>query len=176
MAGFFGRLGCIFVSVAALGACSSIPSMGGFGPSSGDLSYASGSPVDGRLSGAEHDALAEAFVRAMNEGAPAQWRGKRAAGVVMPGAYALANLKGDPNFRIPSARADLDLVHVMETDLGPHVLTRNSNIRTGPGTENMITEVLPSGSGVDVVGRIDGKGWMLIAVNGEVRGYVFETC
>ncbi len=175
MAGFWGRIAGIIVAAAALGACSGLPSMGGLGSSTGAADFAVGSPIKNRLTGADRDALGEAFVRAMNEGAPAQWRGKRVAGVVMPGDYALANLKADPNARIPAARADLDLAHVMETDLGPHVLTRNSNIRIGPGTENTIAEVVPSGSGVDVVGRIDGKNWMLIAVDGAVRGYVFEN-
>ncbi len=173
MAGLLGRLGAILFAVA-LGACSSLPSVGGLGSSSGDVNYASGSPAAAQLSGRDRDALAIAFGEAMNGGEPVQWRGNRAAGVVMPGNYALANLMADPNARIPMARPDIDLAHVMETDLGPHVLTRNSNIRTGPGTENAIVEVVPSGSGVDVVGRIDSKGWMLIAVSGEVRGYVFE--
>jgi hypothetical protein len=175
MAGFCGRIGGIIVAAAALGACSGLPSMGGLRSSSGGGDYAAGSPVSDRLSSSERDALGEAFVKAMDEGAPVQWRGKRAAGVVMPGNYALANLQADPNARIPAVRADLDLAHVMETDLGPHVLTRNSNIRIGPGTENTIAEVVPSGSGVDVVGRIDSKSWMLIAIDGAVRGYVFEN-
>ena len=174
MAGFWGRIGGIIMSAAALGACSSLPSMGGLGPSSGGGDYAVGSPVSESLSSSDREALGEAFVSAMNDSAPAQWRGKKAAGVVMPGDYALANLRANPNARIPAARADLDLAHVMETDLGPHVLTRNSNIRIGPGTENTIAEVAPSGSGVDVVGRIGSKSWMLIAIDGAVRGYVFE--
>ncbi len=161
----------IFASVA-LGACTSLPSVGGFGSSGGD-NYAVGSPAGARLTGRDRDALADAFVAAMNEGSPKQWRGNRAVGVVMPGNYALANLLADPDARIPAAQAGLDLAHVMETDLGLYVLTRNSNIRTGPGTENEIVEVAPSGAAVEVVGRVVDKNWMLVAVNGEVRGYVF---
>lgn len=175
MADFLGRIGGIIIAAAALSACSGLPSMGGLGSSSNVGDYAVGSPVSDRLSSADRDALGEAFVSAMNDGAPVQWRGKKAAGIVMPGDFALANLKADPNARIPAARADLDLAHVMETDLGPHVLTRNSNIRIGPGTENTIAEVIPSGSGVDVVGRIDSKNWMLVVIDGAVRGYVFEN-
>ena len=174
MAGKLGRISGLVFAAAALGACSSLPSVGGLG-ASGDANYAAGSPAESSLSSRDRDALSGAFIRAMNEGTPAQWRGNRAVGVVMPGAYALANLMADPNRRIPAGRSDLDLAHVMETELGPHVLTRNSNIRTGPGTENAIVEVAPSGSGVDVVGRINDKDWMLVAIDGEVRGYVFGS-
>ncbi|WP_428410051.1 SH3 domain-containing protein [Hyphococcus sp.] len=159
------------IVAALLGACSS---MGSLDPFSGNsVNYAAGTPVDGQLNDADRQALAAAVARALDTGEAQNWRGRRAVGSVAPGGYALANLKADPAARMDAARGDLDLAHVVETDLGLYVLTRNSNIRTGPSTDAKAIEVLPSGSGVEVVGRVRDKNWMLISANGAVRGYVF---
>ena len=158
------------VMALMLGACSSFSDMSPF--ESGSVNYAATSPAGGRLSGADREALAAAFIRAMEDGTPQSWRGGRAVGSVTPGGYALVNLKSDPRERIAAARGDFDLNHRMETELGLHVLTRNSNIRTGPGTDAKVAEVMPSGSGVDVVGRVTDRNWMLVAADGSVRGYV----
>jgi len=159
------------ICAVSLGACSSLSSID---PFSGDsVNFASGSPVESSLSGADKDALSAAVLTAMNTGSAQSWRGRRASGVVTPQAYALGNLKADPARRIEAARGDLELTHVVETELGQYVLTRNSNIRTAPGTNGKPVEVLPSGSGVDVVGRVRDKNWMLISVKDVVRGYVF---
>ena len=167
----FRQMALTMFGAFALGACSSLSSMD---PFSGDsVNFASGSSIDAQLSSADHEALSAAFVTAMNTGAPQSWRGRRASGAVTPQAYALANLKADPAARIEAVRGDLDLTHVVETELGQYVLTRNSNIRTSPGTDGKAVEVLPSGSGVEVVGRVRDRNWMLIAVNDVVRGYVF---
>ncbi len=161
----------MIIGAGVLSACSS---MGSLDPFSGDsVNYAAGTPVADQLNDADREALAAAVARAMETGTAQNWRGRRAVGVVTPGGYALANLKADPAARVDAARGDLDLGHVVETDLGLYVLTRNSNIRTGPGTEAKAVEVLPSGSGVEVVGRVRDKNWMLISANGAVRGYVF---
>ena len=66
-----------------------------------------------------------------------------------------------------------DLPEKKRTDLGLYVLTRNSNVRKGPGTEHGVLETLPAGSGVEVVGRLTDKNWMLVSADGAVRGYVF---
>ena len=163
-------LSCL--AAAALSACANLPGTGAIGAGAPD--YAIGSSSAAQLSGADRAALAEAFVAAMDTGQTRQWRGNRAVGVVMPRGYALANLSLDPDARIAASRGDIDLAHTVETDLGLYVLTRNSNIRTGPGTDNEVIEVLPSGAGVEVVGRVVDRNWMLIAADGVVRGYVFQ--
>ncbi|MAW80182.1 MAG: hypothetical protein CMI63_08080 [Parvularcula sp.] len=159
------------IGAAFLSACSS---MGSLDPFAGDsVNFASGTPVADQLNSADQEALANAVSEAMETGTAQNWRGRRAVGVVNPDGYALANLKADPAERIDAARGDLSLAHIVETDLGLYVLTRNSNIRTGPGTDHKAVEVLPSGSGVEVVGRVRDKNWMLVSANGSVRGYVF---
>ncbi|PQA85805.1 SH3 domain-containing protein [Hyphococcus luteus] len=167
----FRRSALMLMAALALGACSSLSDISPF--ESGGVNYAGGSPAGDRLNGGDRDALAAAFTRAMETGSAQSWRGDRAVGEVTPQGYAIANLKPDPRARIAAARGDFDLAHVMETELGLYVLTRNSNIRTGPGTDNKAVEVLPSGTGVDVVGRVRDRNWMLVAVDGAVRGYVF---
>ncbi len=161
------------VSVLLLAGCSSLPSMGGGDYGGGHFS--AGSPVDQSLTDADREALDGAFKAAMQTGAEQEWRGRRAHGAVRPQGYALANLLADPDARIAASRGDLDLSHVMETEQGLHVLTRNSNVRTGPGTDNPVAEMLTSGTGVDVVGRVAGGEWLLVAVDGVVRGYVHKN-
>ncbi|WP_411819683.1 SH3 domain-containing protein [Hyphococcus formosus] len=171
--GFIQKTAPIFTLLGAftLGACSTLSSMDPFGGD--DINYAKGADLSSQLSRADHDALAYAFVHAMNTGKPQGWRGSSARGVVEPESYAIANLKGNPDARIDASRGDFELTHMVETEMGLYVLTRNSNIRTAPSTKGKIAEVLPSGSGVDVVGRVTDKNWMLIAANDTVRGYVF---
>lgn len=167
------RAASIFSLIAAalLGGCSTFSSMDPFAGDSVD--YAAGAPAAVQLSRTDHDALAYAFTQAMNSGKPQGWAGRRSRGVVEPEGYAIAGLKADPDTRLPSARGDFDLSHVVETEQGLYVLTRNSNIRTGPNAKAPVAEVLTSGSGVDVVGRVSDRNWMLIAADKIVRGYVF---
>lgn len=162
----------LLLMAGALGACSSIPGAD-FLDGGGGENFAAGSPVADQLSGADRDALADAFIAAMETGQRQTWSGRRAVGEVTPGGYELANLYADPRQRIALAHGDVNLAQVVETDLGLYVLTRNSNIRKGPGTEYDIAEVLPSGEGVDVVGKVIDQNWMMIAVDERVRGYVF---
>ncbi|MEZ5893234.1 MAG: SH3 domain-containing protein [Parvularculaceae bacterium] len=162
----------LILSVAGLlAACETFPGAGSFGGGAPD--YAAGQPISARLSGDDRAALAAAFTAAMDNGAQQNWRGKRANGAVVGAGYALAGLLPDENARMDAARGDFDLNVNVETDLGLHVLTRNSNVRIAPDAKAKIAEVLPSGTGVTVVGGVRGKNWMLIAVDGDVRGYVY---
>jgi len=156
-------------------ACSSF-APGGFGASS-SVNYAAGSSLGARLAPRDREALGAVFLRAMEasaQGAAVPWSGARARGSVTPGETMLANLKSNPHMRLP-ARAGLDLTHRLETELGLYVTTRNANVRTGPSTERRIAEQLPAGDGVDVVGKITGQPWMLIAVDERIRGYVHAS-
>ncbi|MEO1250904.1 MAG: SH3 domain-containing protein [Pseudomonadota bacterium] len=168
------RLTLLGVMAAGLAACESFSAFDG-GSAGGSTDYAAGSRLAPTLTGAGERALAAAFVAAMETGAPQRWAGRHAAGEVIPGGYSLANLRADPTSRIPAARADLVLEPVLETELGLFALTRNSNVRLGPGTNHEVTQTLPSGAGVDVVGKVAGGDWMLAAVDGVVRGYVHKN-
>ncbi|GJL95037.1 MAG: hypothetical protein DHS20C05_14420 [Hyphococcus sp.] len=155
-----------------LGACATLPSSGGLSGASGD--FARGSALGGSLSGGDRNALSAAVMRAMETGQAQRWAGSRAAGVVTPGEYSLANLKSDPAKRIPLAHKGIELNHAMETELGLYVLTRNSNIRVGPGTDKSKVQILNAGAGVEVVGGVIGENWMLVAHEGRIVGYVFR--
>jgi hypothetical protein len=162
------------VGAALLASCASLPYLGDDAATGGG-DFAEGSRLAGDLNGKDRDALRTAFLSAMESGAPQRWRGGHAVGEVWPESYSIANLRADPAARVPAARGDLNLASTLETELGLHVLTRNSNVRIGPGTEHAIAEVLPSGAGVDVVGKTAGDDWMLIAADGVIRGYVYEN-
>ncbi len=169
------RLTMLVLAGALLASCESIPYLGADGSSGGSGGFAYGSDLDGSLNRKDREALASAFVDAMETGASRRWRGSHAVGEVWPGGFSIANLKSDPATRIPVSRGDLDLQSSLETELGLYVLTRNSNVRIGPGTNHAIAEVLASGAGVDVVGKTADDDWMLVAVDGVVRGYVFKN-
>lgn len=170
--------GASFRSIAAvlgalaLGACASLP--GGLSGSSHNVNYAAGSALGAQLTGRDAEALSSVFVPAMESGAAKNWSNGGARGAVEPGSYSIANLRGNPDIRI-NARDGLDLTHQMETEQGLYVMTRNANVRTGPSTGRRIAEVLTSGTGVDVVGKIVGQPWMLIAVDERIIGYVHEN-
>ncbi len=162
---FFGLI------ILALGGCVSADNFGG-----GRDNYAAGSSLSGQLGGREVGALEKAFLTAMNDNEPGDavsWRGGAASGKVIPGRRKAGNLRSDPS-ELLDFRPGLFLSQKFETELGEYVLTRKSNIRYGPSTETKVAEVLPSGAGVEVVGRVIGEPWMLIAVNGEIRGFIFD--
>lgn len=160
--------------MAAFGAgCSTLDAVTDRGGS--ERSVAAGSTLQRQLSGRDRSALADAFLSAMKTGDRITWRGKSAAGVIEPTGYALANLMAAPNGRMAAARGDLDLNYMMETELGTYVMRRSGNMRTGPDTQNPIITELPAGAGVEVVGRVTNKPWMLVAIDGAVSGYIFQN-
>lgn len=49
-----------------------------------------------------------------------------------------------------------------------------SNVRGGPGTDYVVVDSLASGETVEVVGRVKGTNWVMIAQNGMGSGFVRE--
>ena len=166
--------GALSVLALALSACSTLPS-GGLGGSS-HPNYAAGSALGSQLEGRARNQLGDQFLAAMDaqSGTTHSWRAKGARGVVIPRAHTVSNLKADP-YQTLSAPRTLNVDHVVETEQGPYVLTRNSNVRTGPSTNYRALETIDSGTGVEVVGLVIGQPWMLIAVDNQVRGYVHKN-
>ncbi len=169
------RLTILALGAAALSACASLPFVGDEFQSSGAENFAGGSQLAVLLAADDARALDAAFVDAMDTGVAKSWRGRRAAGAVTPTGWSISNLRPDPDARVPASRNNIDLAPVLETELGLYVLTRNANVRLGPGVSHGVAETLPSGAGVDIVGRTVRDKWMLIAHEGVVRGYVSET-
>lgn len=135
-----------------------------------------GSPLVRALSSEARGALDAAFDTALRTGAPGAaraWSADGARGTVTPGAAFLQNIFDDPSQRI-AVRAGVDASRTLETDLGDYVLTRNANIRLGPDTKTKAVEVLSAGTAVDALGRVVTARWLLIAYQGQARGYVYE--
>ena len=166
---FFGVL-----SALALSACASLPT-GGLGGSS-HPNYAAGSVLGSQLETRAQNQLGAQFLVAMEgqTGTSHSWRAKGARGVIIPRAHTVSNLKADPYQTLPAPRS-LSVDHVVETEQGAYVLTRNSNVRTGPSTDYRALETIDSGTGVEVVGLVIGRPWMLIAIDNQVRGYVHQN-
>lgn len=161
-------------AVLVLAGCETLPAGRGFGAERAN--FAAGSTLGADLQRRDIEALSTTFLSAIETGQTGvqkPWRGSEARGVVTPGEYRIANLRSNPKMLL-AAPAGLDIRHVVETELGTYVLTRNSNIRLGPGTDAAIAEILPSGTGVDGVGRVIDRPWMLIASKGTVHGYVSQ--
>ena len=143
----------------------------------GGVNFTAGSMLGASVSADDMRALYPAFVTAIETGPagePVAWRGAGASGAVTPGAYMIGNLKPDPRALLPLAAA-LSFSETFETELGLYALTRNANVRSGPSTDAKALDQLPSGTGVDVVGKVSGKPWMLVAVDGAVRGYIHDS-
>lgn len=171
----FIKSAAVGVILALATSCASNSSLPGLSDRSGE-NYAANSKFGDRLSGQDVTVLAPVFVEAMESGTAGErvtWRGRNANGSVTPGRAGAGNLLADPRALLPY-RSGLKLSRRFETELGDFVLTRNSNVRYGPSTDDNVAEILPSGTGVNVVGKtIDGP-WMLVAVDGVISGYVYE--
>lgn len=157
----------------ALSACA-----GGGSPfEAGRVNYAAGSALGRALSAREADALAAAFVSAVESGAsgkPAVWSSGSYSGSVTPGDYLVANLKPD-SARLLPVEGRIEFNDPLATEQGLFVLKGEANLREGPSMEARVIAKLDGGTTVDGVGKTVGKPWMLIAINGVVRGYVHES-
>lgn len=152
---------------------------GGEGPrlGGGDVNFAAGSRLADTMSGRDVAALHEVFLTAIERGetgATRQWSSGSFQGSVTPGQYLVGNLKPDPATLLP-VRGRLELNHAFQTEQGLHALTRNANLRAGPSTDAPVLATLDAGTGVDVVGKLVGQPWMLVAIDGAIRGYVHDS-
>ena len=164
----------IFALAALASACASTGGMVGGG---GDVNYAAHSRLAPQMTGRDAAALETVFVGAIENGAPGEpraWSSGAFTGAVTPGDYLIGNLKPDPATLIP-VRGRLDLGEAYETEQGLHALTRNANLRAGPSTEAAVIATLDAGTGVDGVGKVVGGPWMLVGVDGVVRGYIHTS-
>ena len=161
--------------LAFLTACAGGPSFGPIG-GGGSVNYAAGSNLGATLSGRDVSTLYPVFLDAM-ENAPTgetkRWQSGAASGTVTPGPQKVGNLRFNAN-ELLDFRPGLKLSRNFETDLGEFVLTRNANVRAGPSTNDRAMEVLSSGTGVEVIGKVVGEPWMLISVNDRILGFVYE--
>lgn len=143
----------------------------------GATNYAAGAALGGELGGRESEALAGVFRQSMERGAEGEravWSSGEWSGSVTPGRYLAGNLKPDPATRLPVDPA-VDLSESYETELGLFAVTGTANLRAGPSTEARVLDQLQGGEAVDVVGRVVGKPWMLVARGDAVGGYVHES-
>lgn len=143
----------------------------------GGQNYAAASLLGAELSASDQRALEPAFLQAIDRGAVGErfdWRGPSSFGWVKAREACVGNLKADPN-DCPAAADGLSLDETYETEQGLYALTRNANVRTGPSTDFPVREQLPSGTAVDVVGKVVGKPWMLVEADRKIVGYVHES-
>ncbi|MCA8887885.1 MAG: SH3 domain-containing protein [Parvularculaceae bacterium] len=169
------RLTVIALALMSLTACAGGPSLGGFG--GGGENYAAASVLGAQLEGGDVSALQPAFTQAMNNGGDGErfdWRGPKAFGWVKARAPRVGNLKPDPEDR-PEIPAGLILDETFETEQGLYALKSNANVRLGPSTDDPVLQQLNAGLGVDVIGKVVGKPWMLSAVDGKVVGYIHDS-
>jgi surface antigen len=158
-----------------LAACAGGPSFDGLG--GGGDNYAAASALGAQLGSGDARALQPAFQQAMNGGADGErfdWRGRDSFGWVKARAPRVGNLKPDPEDR-PEIPAGLALDEMFETEQGLYALKSNANVRLGPSTDYPVLEQLNAGLGVDVIGKVVGKPWMLSAVDGKVVGYIHDS-
>ena len=169
------RLIVCVVIASVISACETIPSFDGNAEPSGK-NFAAASTIGSQMSRRDVSALSSVFLAAIEKseaGVAHSWRGPSARGQITPRAFKAGNLLFNPDDLL-DFRPGLRLSRAFETDLGEFVLTRNSNVRTGPSTDSAVVEILSSGTGVKVIGRTVGAPWMLVAIDGQILGFVFE--
>jgi surface antigen len=168
------RAGLVCCAAAAvLAGCASTG--GGYG--GGAENYAALSALGLELGADDERALRTSFLQAMEAGAAGErfdWKGEGAFGWVKARDARLGNLKADDNDR-PPMPAGLAIDELYETEQGLYALTSNANARLGPSTEHPIITILLSGTGVTVVGKVVGKPWMLVEVDGRIAGYIHDS-
>ncbi|HXI86328.1 MAG TPA: SH3 domain-containing protein, partial [Parvularculaceae bacterium] len=102
------------------------------------------------------------------------WSSGPYEGAVTPGGVLIAGLRPERAAMTPLA-APLELNSPLETELGLYALTATANLRAGPSLKAPVLGQLGSGTAVDVLGKTPGKPWMLVAVDGKLRGYVHSS-
>lgn len=172
----FLRCGLRWTALACLALVAAGCASGGpvFG---GRINYAAGSSMGRGLDGRETEALSEAFIRAVEEGAPGEpvvWSAGSYSGSVTPLSYLVGNLKPDPSTLLP-VEGRIDLGKTFETEQGLHALTGKANLRAGPSTQAKVLTMLEAGTAVDGVGKVVGEPWMLVGIDGVIRGYVHRS-
>ena len=77
----------------------------------------------------------------------------------------------------PAATDEVEPVMVMDQEVAPMVglyeITKDVNVRAGPGTDFERLAGLKAGERVRAIGKVDGTSWMAISKDGETRGFVF---
>ena len=106
---------------------------------------------------------------------PVNWRNPETghAGVVRPGEALVAGLSESGTMYV--APGGLNVPNPLETALGNYVLTRNANIRLGPSTDFQRIKTLDKGTELSGMGRDAKTGWYLVALDGEIVGFVSDT-
>jgi surface antigen len=143
----------------------------------GAENFAAASSLGAQLPNSDARALEPAFLQAVEKGTDGErydWRGPSSFGWVKARRSCVGNLKADPN-DCPAAVDGLALDETYETEQGLYALTRNANVRSGPSTDFPARQQLASGTGVNVVGKVVGKPWMLVEVDRRIVGYVHEN-
>ncbi|MBW2737832.1 MAG: glycine zipper 2TM domain-containing protein [Deltaproteobacteria bacterium] len=57
----------------------------------------------------------------------------------------------------------------------PYQVTKTSNVRGGPGKDYEILETIAQGTTVDVIGKVQGKSWMMIGFNNTGSGFMHSS-
>ncbi|HEY9081530.1 SH3 domain-containing protein [Magnetovibrio sp.] len=77
----------------------------------------------------------------------------------------------------PTLNEEVEPVVVMEHEVVPMVglyeVTKDVNVRSGPGTDFERLAGLEAGERVRAIGKVDGSTWMAVSKDGETLGFVF---
>lgn len=63
----------------------------------------------------------------------------------------------------------------LELDGGVYTVNTGSNLRGGPGTDYKVVDKLSAGSEVDVVGKVEGQPWYMLADAGVAKGFIHSS-
>ena len=141
------------------------------------VNYAAGSVLGAQLAPSDQRALEPVFLKAVADGEPGErfdWRAEQSFGWVKGRERVLGGLRPRGDDR-PTYPKELVIDRALETEKGLYAVKSAANVRIGPSTDHAVVDKFTAGDGVDVVGKVVGAPWMLVAVDNDVVGYVHDS-
>ncbi len=131
-----------------------------------------GSRIGRHLDAADRERLAVSTHQAAATGRGNSWRNPD-TGVRSTVRVKNSTTRGEQT-TVPVLKAKVQEVPPLDFIGTPHAATGKVNVRGGPGTDYVVVDSLARAQRVEVVGKVRGKPWYLIAQDGVGSGFVHQ--
>jgi surface antigen len=133
-----------------------------------------GNQIAGLLAEPDQQRASAAVQESAVSGQNTTWRNPESG---VSGRTRVVETRTEPARRIavPTVKDRIETMPPLAIIGSDHRATSSANVRGGPGTDYRVVGRLDAGQTVEVIGRVDGKPWMLIGQNGAAAGFVSEA-
>lgn len=129
-----------------------------------------GSRVGQYLDEKDQQKMAESSQKAIITGEKQTWSNSETK--VSGSAEVVCEKNETVKLNVPVLKGRVKQVPPLDMIGQPYQVTSASNVRGGPGTEYEILETVARGTTVDVIGKVQGKSWMMIGFNNIGSGFM----